>query len=909
MQGMRLITVLVIGLGAIGWGRSESPGASRGEEAYRSKIQPLLEKYCYDCHSDGTEKGDFALDQHANYAAMRADLAAWDNVRQQIATHVMPPEKKEQPSLMERDEIVAWIDDSVFWMDPEKPDPGHVVYRRLNRAEYNNTVRDTFLIDLRPAKEFPPDDSGYGFDNIADVLSLSPILMEKYMRAAIQISEEATRVRDSDHSHVVVKPDQFWNQKGSARAEGGARWFGSEGESAAKLNVPLAGGYAVTVKASAQHAGDEPARLRLRIGDVELGTMDVTSTFEEEKTVWQHLKKEVQLKAGTTKVVVSFENDFYDEGNPDPKRRDRNLAIAEISVDGPYGLTAPRGSRFLQWLLDGKPVGPPSLALTGEDFWKGEGTSNIDTGAIELASSGYVRHPLEIEKEAEHVFRIKAGALQAGNEPAKFELRIGGKTLGAFDVTAKDQAEQWFECRGRLPAGRHEVQIWFLKDFWDEKTRADRNLWVHEFTVHHAAKSDILSRADLPPLISKMGARVFRRPLSDDEKNRWTSLALADMDEGGTVLESVRLTLEAMLISPSFLFRGGAQPAGVPSHGSVAIDEFSLASRLSYFLWSAPPDERLLDLAGKQELRKNLAAEIRRMIGDWRAEALTENFAGQWLQLRDMEIVEPNQKQYPEFKGGMAYDMKKETQLFFSHILKENRPVSEFLNADYTFLNASLAKFYRLPPPAGDDRNKFEKVALRGTPRGGLLTQGSILTLTSNPTRTSPVKRGKFILENILGTPPPPAPGGVPPLDERKVASERLTLREQFEAHRSNASCAGCHAFLDPIGFALENFDAVGQWRDNEKGKPVDVAGKLVRGQSFASFEEFRSLLTRDLAGDFERNLTEHLLTYALGRGLQHHDKPAVREILSRVRPSGIPIQDLIIAICESAPFQRLRVP
>jgi hypothetical protein len=248
--------------------------------------------------------------------------------------------------------------------------------------------------------------------------------------------------------------------------------------------------------------------------------------------------------------------------------------------------------------------------------------------------------------------------------------------------------------------------------------------------------------------------------------------------------------------------------------------------------------------------------------------------------------------------------MKRESQSFFDHILRENLSIIDFLNADYTFVNEKLAKYYGLRQVKGD---KFQKISLQGTPRGGILTQGSILTLTSTPTRTSPVKRGKYLLENILGTPPPPAPGGVPPLDDKQVRMSNLTLREQFAQHRSNASCAGCHAFLDPMGFAFENYDAIGRWRDQEKNHPIDASGTLVRGQQFKDLSELRTILARDMADNFTRNLAENLLTYALGRGLSYSDKPAVQEIAVRTKASGYKFQDMILAVCESVPFQKMR--
>jgi hypothetical protein len=377
------------------------------------------------------------------------------------------------------------------------------------------------------------------------------------------------------------------------------------------------------------------------------------------------------------------------------------------------------------------------------------------------------------------------------------------------------------------------------------------------------------------------------------------------LKEGLPPLEALEYVLRGMLVSPSFLYRTEPQPAGEIQHDIALVDEFSLASRLSYFLWSAPPDDRLQQLAAKGELRQSLATEVKRMIGDWRGWSLVEDFAGQWLQLRDIDLASPNERAFPDWKGGIANSLKKESQSFVDHILRENRSVIEFLNADYTFLNDKLARYYGIQGVKGD---KYQKVSLQDTPRGGILTHGSILTLTSTPTRTSPVKRGKYLLENILGTPPPPAPGGVPPLDEKKARSSNVTLRQQFAEHRSNASCAGCHAFLDPMGFAFENYDAIGRWRDQEKKLPIDASGSLVRGQTFQNLAELRNLLVRDMGDQFVKNLTENLLTYALGRGVEYSDKPTVEAIMRKAKATGYRFQDLILAVCESVPFQKMRV-
>ncbi|MBL9178611.1 MAG: DUF1592 domain-containing protein [Verrucomicrobiaceae bacterium] len=879
--------------------------AERGQDAYNRRILPLLQKYCYDCHGDGSDKGDFALDEYPEYSKLVADKVLWDHTRQQLATHVMPPEKKDKPSLPERDELVAWIDDTVFWFDPAKIDPGHTTYRRLNGTEYNNTIRDLLMVGLRPASDFPPDDTGYGYDNIGDVLSVSPLLMEKYIRAAKAVAEKALDTSHVERLDLEIGGGKFWNQKGETKEWGGIRWFHSNAEAASKFTAPANGTYDLKLHVSATQAGMEAAKVAVRVDDKELGVFDVTARYHGDKGPWQTIQQRIPLKGGEHKLVVGFVNDFNDPQNPDPEKRDRNLALDKIEIGGPDSLLPPKGTRLVQWLLGGKPVGLPTMKLSGEDFERGQGDANIDTGTIELPSSGYVKHSIDIGEAGKYRISIKAGAQQAGDEPAKFDVRLAGKNAGSFAITAKSQTPQWFHAEAVLPAGRHEIQVWFLNDFYDEKKQQDRNFWLHELIVEGPTDhpGGIM---DLPALVSKLGERLFRRPMSGDEKAKWQNIAALGIKEGLQPLESLGFVLRGMLISPAFLYRGSPQPAGEVKDGFAFIDEHSLASRLSYFIWAAPPDDRLLQLAAKGELRKNFAAEVRRMIADWRAYSITEDFAGQWLQLRDMDIVSPDRITFPDWKAGTAYLMKKESQTFVDHILRENRSVIEFLNADYTFLNEKLARHYGIGGVKGD---KFQKVSLQGTPRGGILTQGGILALTSNPTRTSPVKRGKFLLEQVLGTPPPPAPGGVPPLDERKARFGKITLRQQLAEHRDNASCAGCHTFLDPMGFAFENYDAIGRWRDQEKKMPIDASGVLVRGQTFANFAELRAILVRDMGDQFVKNLSENLLTYALGRGLEFSDKPTVEQIVKRTRASGDRFQDLILAVCESVPFQKMRVP
>ncbi len=879
-----------------------------GEELYRREVLPVLSEYCYDCHGDGMSKGDFALDKFRSYSELLKDRKFWDGVREHVTTHVMPPEKKAKPTPEQRDLIVNWIDDAVMAVDPARPDPGHITLHRLNRAEYNNTVRDIFKIDSRPADRFPTDDSGYGFDNIGDVLSVSPLLMEKYLRAAREIVQEGVWLRPADRVVIEKHGGQFNGSTGTSTAKDNVRWFYSDAAADAWVEIPAEARYRVTLRLTAQQCGSEKAGYELLLDGKPLRSGEVREEFDPgaPNDHWERIAWDQTLAGGKHKFTLRFTNDFSNPGDPDPNRRDRNLALESLVIHGPLQSRPMRASPYVAEVFGDQPVAPLTYELHGEDFDSGAGVNEFNEDSAFMATDGFIRRSIEIPADGRYRLRVKVRPEQAGKESVRLGFKFGGADLGSREVKGKTREVQRLTFDTALKKGAQDLQISFLNDFYDEKNKADRNVGIERVTLEGPLPGqEALTDDEWRRIVERAGLKLFRRPVDEAGKEKLLALVKRVLADGSSPIETIGVVTEAMLCSPKFLFRGDARPGGPEEKGVVPVDEFSLASRLAYFLWSSCPDDELLGLAARGELRKDFEAQVRRMIGDRKSRALTENFAGQWLQLRDVGLVGPDQRRFPDFTGKLAFDMKRESEIYFEHILRGNRSALEFLDSDYTFLNERLSRFYGIGSVKGSD---FEKVSLAGTPRGGILTHGSILTLTSHPTRTSPVKRGKFLLENILGTPPPPAPQNVPPLEEARRGQQlRGTLRQRMEQHRADPTCASCHAFLDPVGFAFEHFDAIGRWRDADNFEAIDASGQLVTGQKFDGQEALRKLLVDAKKKDFIRSLTENLLVYALGRGLDYNDKPFKDEIIRRAGESGYKLQEMILAVAQSVPFQKMR--
>lgn len=781
---LAVAAVAAVSFAAYRWQQRRSQGINlparlaAANPRFQSDVRPWLQQYCWDCHGDGTDKGGVNFDGFTNATQVFNQRLIWERVLDNVKSGAMPPPKKKQPEAARRAQVVAWLDHVLFPLDPRNPDPGRVTVRRLNRAEYNNTVRDLLGVEFRPADEFPQDDVGYGFDNIGDVLSLPPILLEKYLHAAQTVMEEALPTG-------AVKPQNRYF--GPAEIQGHGRegelyaLLGTNSEVYVDFPVKQPGEYLFQVRAFGKQIPERLAKERVKmalgLGPDLLITNEVAAKPENPRDY----EFRAPLTGGSQRFRVAFLNDaVMEEVKQDSRpsgrianvtnRFDRDLCVNFVRIIGPFTDAPPPPTEFQQWLFG---IDADSASLT-----------NLTENAAQV--------------------------------------------------------------------------------------------------------------------LDRFASRAFRRPLDPEELERLVQLYRTVRAEQPYIV-AIRHALTAVLVSPHFLFRGELQAEPNNPRSIHAINEYALAARLSYFLWSTLPDAELTGLAARGELRRSLSAQVRRMLVDPKSRALTENFAGQWLQLRLLDLVSPDKVKFPDFDEYLRSSMRTETAMLFDHIIREDRPVTEFLTADYTFMNERLARHYGRPEVKGPE---FQKVSLAGTPRGGVLTHASFLTFSSNPTRTSPVKRGKWVLDNVLGMPPPPPPPNVPELGERNLKG---TLRQRLEEHRANAVCASCHSRMDPIGFALEHFDAIGRFREKDGENPIDSADRLHTGETFQGHADLRQLLATSHGPDFARTISEKLLTYALGRGLEWYDRPTLQHLQERLALGGFRFSELVLAIAESVPFQRRR--
>lgn len=871
------------------------------DERYQARILPLLQKYCHGCH--GAEKPKSGLDLAAFTDARKVAEGRdrWEVALDYLHDGEMPPpDFQPQPSKEETDEIAGWIESTLSQLDCDLVNPGRVTLRRLNRAEYDRTIRDLTGVDFHPSADFPADDVGYGFDNIGDVLSLDPLLLEKYLAASEEIARRAI-----DSAGPTVIPSKLWRDS-TLRDAGGepnrrGRFLGTEGEIAVEHDFPYSGRYTLRIRALGEQAGDEPVRMAVKLDGQVVREFPVENSDRH-----RPFEAVTQIDAGHHRIAVAFLNNFKDPENDDPNRRDRNLIIDEVQAIGP---------------------GDPVTTYEAERLPDEAGGSRTDDGRG-LASDGKVLVQHEAAGPGEYRVRVRAYGDQAGPDPVRMAVEVDGQAIEVFDVRATSGDPGEYEVRVRLDAGPRTFAFAFLNDYYmpdnaDERLRGDRNLWIDRVSVagpihdyytrvprlHREILADApLLTSDLPGTtrhaLRRFADRAYRRPATDAEVDRLCALAEMVRRDGGSPEESLRLAIQAALVSPSFLYRvefGGSPDPNGPS-AVEPLGPYELASRLSYFLWGSMPDDQLLEAAknGSISTPEGLEAQTRRLLADPKSRSLVDDFAGQWLQFRNLDQVSPDNGTFPRFSERLRKAMRTETEMFVESIIREDRNVLDLLDANYTFVNERLARHYGIQGVEGED---FRRIDLKPEDhRGGLLTQASVLTITSNPTRTSPVKRGKWILEQVLGTPPPPAPPDVPPLPE---SGDELkgTLRERMIQHRANPGCASCHERMDPLGFGFENYDAVGAWREKDADQPIDASGNLPSGESFNGPAELRALL-KGRSQDFTHCLTEKLMTFALGRGLEYFDKCTVDQIVAKVPAEEAKFSRLILEIVQSNPFR-----
>ena len=549
----------------------------------------------------------------------------------------------------------------------------------------------------------------------------------------------------------------------------------------------------------------------------------------------------------------------------------------------------------------------------------------MDNGIFGLSSQGeaFTEHKAVAGK---YLLKVRAYAQQAGPEKARMGLMVDGQTRQTVEVSAKERSPGEYRLELTLTEGKHRFGAAFLNDYYHPNDpnpeNRDRNLFIESISISGPLN------APPPPLpethrriftstpregatnecsrsiIADFARRAYRRPVAAQELDRLAALAQSARKQGASFEHSVKIALQAVLVSPHFLFRGELQPDPDNPNVRRSVDDFALASRLSYFLWSTMPDDRLFALAEQKRVRKDLAPEVRRMLRDPKSQQFVQNFGGQWLQTRNLDLIAPDAQVFASFDPDLRAAMRIETEIFLASVIAEDRSVLDLLNADYTFVNERLARHYGM---AGVHGPEFRKVSLKGTGRAGVLTHAGVLTVTSNPTRTSPVKRGKWVLENLLAQAPPPPPPTVPPLDETKEAAAGASLRQRMEQHRADPMCSSCHSVMDPIGFSLEHFDGIGAWRHQDGSFPVDASGLLPSGERFDGAEGLTRLLVEKRRDQFVRCLAEKVLTYALGRGLEYYDRCALDRITERVARDKYRFSSLIMAAVESVPFQMRR--
>lgn len=753
-------------------------------------VSATLRRYCSDCHNPADLAGDFSV-SNLDPAAVQRKPQLWEHVVRKLRTRTMPPADEPRPDSATYDALAGWLESSLD--ASAKPNPGAPVLRRLNRAEYANAIRDLLDLEVDVAALLPPDDSAFGFDNIGDLLTFSPTLLERYLSAADRVSALAV---------------------GDPTTMTGAQTYIVKGD-----------------ESQAEHLEGLP------LGTV--GGVAVTHEFP--------LDAEYEL----------------------------DLTLVRNNLDMIRGLEHPHE---IEIAIDGKRV---LLVGVGGHYEDGRAGTTINELSDSTEARLKVRVPVDAgPRTVTATFIRKIG--ESTNRLRPFER----SNSGTYDGT-----------------GRPHVRTLTITGPYHATGTGDTQSRRRIFSCTPADANDEPRCAR--EILTTLARRAYRHPVGAADVDRLMPFYEEGRAHGGFDA-GIQLALRRILASPSFAFRLEAEPEQVANGAAYPVSDIELATRLSFFIWSSIPDDELMSLAEKGQLHepKTLEAQARRMLADPKSWALAENFAGQWLHLRNLDNINPNSDEFPDFDNNLRQGFKQEAKLFFASIVNENRSVLDLMTADYTFVDERLARQYGIPNVYG---SQFRRVALGPdmAERRGLLGKGGILMATSHADRTAPTLRGKFLLEELLAAPPPKPPANVPALQIEPGAAPK-TMRERMQGHRANPACAGCHKTLDPLGFAMENFDAVGGWRTLEAGQAVNASGQFTDGRALDGTAQLREALLSD-PRVFAGTVTQKLLIYALGRGLRYYDMPVVRHVLSSTAAQVYRFSDVVIGIVESAPF-RMRV-
>jgi hypothetical protein len=780
---------------------SVPPAASHAAPASAPDVRPVLDKYCVGCHNERRKASyaNLALDS-LDVKDIGAHAATWEKVVSKLRAGTMPPGGVTRPDKGTYDAVVASLETALDAASAGAPNPGHPVIHRLNRTEYVNAVRDLLAVEIDGPTYLPPDNSGFGFDNIGDVLSISPSLLDRYMSTARKIARLA--IGDS-----AIRPVSTFYKVPTLLVQEDRRNdelpFGTRGGLSVRHTFPLDGEYAIRVDFTKDYGDQWRGRHEDSVADVRV----------DGERVKQFL---IAKSTRNTSIMAS------DGQKPNPGPQEVRFAAKA----GTHTITV----AFVKRTVVTEGVGPDRLPV-GSTSYGQLGTTSVTNGKIESGVQNI-------------------------------------EVIGPFNATAPAETpsrKQIFVCR---PTSKQ-----------DEESCARQ-------------------------IISKLARRAYRRPSTANDVGTLLTFykqgrATADFDAG------IESALERVLIAPAFLFRSEHDGKKASADRVEPVSDVDLASRLSFFLWSSIPDDELLSLAERGRLHEpaTLEQQVKRMMADARSDALLSNFFGQWLMLRNVDSQLPNYLIYPEFDDNLREAFRTETELFLQSQVREDHSALDLLTANYTFVNERLAKHYGISNVYG---SHFRRVTYPDAKRAGLLGQGSVLLVTAYRDRSSPVFRGKWLLENILGTPPPMPPKNVPPFPENDGKAPK-SVRARMEKHRSNPVCASCHTQIDPLGFGLENFDGIGRWRDTDSNSPVDASGQFPNGLKFKDAADFRQGLMTGYKSEFVSTLTKKLTTYALGRGVESYDMPAVRKIVRDAAASDYRWSSLILGIVKSMPFQMRR--